>query len=63
LHSYRNVGFELETVRHHLSAGGAMVVDDIDANPAFDAFGKAHRRQSSFIWTAEPLAPDMRRVN
>ncbi len=37
-----------------------MVVDDIDANPAFDRFTKAHPEHPSFVCTAEPLAPDTR---
>jgi Methyltransferase domain len=63
MHSNRNVMFELETAWKYLSPGGVMVVDDIDANPAFDTFAKAHPRHPSFVCTAEPLAPDTRRFN
>jgi predicted O-methyltransferase YrrM len=63
LHSNRNVTFELECAWRYLSAGGVIVVDDIDANPAFDTFTKAHPEHPSFVCTAEPLSPDMRRFN
>jgi hypothetical protein len=63
LHSNRNVMFELEYAWRYLSAGGVMVVDDIDANHAFDTFTKAHPEHPSFVCTAEPLSPDMRRFN
>jgi hypothetical protein len=55
--------FELECAWRYLSAGGVIVVDDIDANPAFDTFTKAHPEHPSFVCTAEPLSPDMRRFN
>jgi hypothetical protein len=63
LHSNRNVMFELECAWRYLSAGGVIVVDDIDANPAFDTFTKAHPEHPSFVCTAEPLSPDLRRFN
>jgi hypothetical protein len=63
LHSNRNVMFELECAWRYLSAGGVIVVDDIDANSAFDTFTKAHPEHPSFVCTAEPLSPDMRRFN
>jgi predicted O-methyltransferase YrrM len=63
LHSNRNVMFELECAWRYLSAGGVIVVDDIDANDAFDTFTKAHPEHPSFVCTAEPLRPDMRRFN
>jgi hypothetical protein len=63
MHSNRNVMFELEYAWRYLSAGGVIVVDDIDANPAFDTFTKAHPDHPSFICTAEPLSLDMRRFN
>jgi hypothetical protein len=63
MHSNRNVMFELECAWRYLSAGGVLVVDDIDANPAFDTFTKAHPEHPSFVCTAEPLSPDMRRFN
>ena len=63
LHSNRNVMFELECAWRYLSPGGVIVVDDIDVNPAFDTFTKAHPEHPSFVCTAEPLSPDMRRFN
>jgi hypothetical protein len=38
-------------------------VDDIDSNPAFKTFAEAHPDHKSFICTAEPLSPDLRRFN
>jgi predicted O-methyltransferase YrrM len=63
MHSNRNVMFELDCAWDYLAPGGAMVVDDIDANPAFDTFVRAHPGQPSWVCTAEPLTPDMRRFN
>jgi predicted O-methyltransferase YrrM len=63
MHSNRNVMFELECAWRYLTVGGVMVVDDIDANPAFDTFTKSHPEHASFVCTAEPLHPDMRRFN
>ncbi len=40
-----------------------IVVDDIDANPAFRSFTKKHPEHPSFVCTAEPLSPDTRRFN
>jgi predicted O-methyltransferase YrrM len=63
MHTNRNVMFELECAWQYLSVGGVIVVDDIDVNPAFDTFTRAHREHSSFVCAAEPLSPDMRRFN
>jgi Methyltransferase domain len=63
MHSNRNVTFELECAWRYLSAGGVIVVDDTDANRAFDTFARAHPEHPSFVCTAEPLSPDMRRFN
>ena len=63
MHSNRNVTFELKCAWRYLSAGGVIVVDDIDVNPAFDTFAKAHPEHLSLVCTAEPLSPDMRRFN
>jgi predicted O-methyltransferase YrrM len=63
MHSNRNVMFELECAWRHLSAGGVIVVDDIDVNPAFNTFTRAHAEHPSFVCTAEPLHPDTRRFN
>ena len=63
MHSRRNVMFELTLAWQCLSPGGFMVVDDIDANPAFRMFAELHPRHPSLICTAEPLSPDLRRFN
>jgi predicted O-methyltransferase YrrM len=63
MHTNRNVMFELDCAWDYLAPGGAMVIDDVDANPAFDTFIKAHPEHASWICTAEPLAPDARRFN
>ncbi|HEY0183412.1 MAG TPA: class I SAM-dependent methyltransferase, partial [Rhodopila sp.] len=63
MHSNRNVMFELDCAWDYLAPGGVMVVDDIDANPAFDSFVREHPDHPSFVCTAEPLGPDMRRFN
>jgi hypothetical protein len=63
MHTNRNVMFELETAWDYLRPGGVMVVDDIDANPAFDTFTRRFSHHPSFVCTAEPLGPDTRRFN
>jgi hypothetical protein len=63
MHSFRNVMFELETVWDYLRPGGVIIVDDIDANAAFQTFSLRFREHTSLICTAEPLRPDMRRFN
>jgi hypothetical protein len=63
MHTNRNVMFELETAWDYLQPGGVIVVDDIDANPAFDTFTTRFPQHPSFICTAEPLGPDIRRFN
>jgi hypothetical protein len=63
MHSNRNVMFELETAWEYLRPHGVIVVDDIDANPAFDTFNARFAGHVSFVCTAEPLAPDQRRFN
>jgi hypothetical protein len=52
----------VNVVETYLS-GGVIVVDDIDVNPAFDTFTRAHTEHPSFVYTAEPLRPDRRRFN
>jgi predicted O-methyltransferase YrrM len=49
--SYRNVMFELECAWRYLSAGGVIVVDDIDVDPAFDTFSGCLQpcRRSQFL--------------
>jgi hypothetical protein len=63
LHSERNVCFELEQAWAALSPNGALVVDDIDANWGFRSFTQARSQSSFMIGEAEPLRPDLRRVN
>ena len=63
LHSARNVRFEIDRAWAQLASGGAIVVDDIDANWGFQSFGKAFTGHQSMICEAEPLHPDLRRFN
>jgi predicted O-methyltransferase YrrM len=63
MHTRRNVTFELETAWARLNPGGIMLIDDIDANPAFKTFVDAHPDVAAFVCTAEPLGIDHRRFN
>jgi Methyltransferase domain len=63
LHSERNVRFELDRAWAALRPGGAIVVDDIDANGGFRSFTSTFSGQSAFVCEAEPLHPDLRRFN
>jgi hypothetical protein len=63
LHSTHNVRFEIERAWAALRPGGAIVVDDIDTNWAFDSFVKAFSGHRSMVCEAEPLHPDLRRFN
>ena len=63
LHSRRNVLFELDRVWPALRPGGAIVVDDVDANSAFREFVAAHPRHAALVCEAEPVRPDTRRFN
>jgi methyltransferase family protein len=63
LHSERNVRFELDQAWAVLSSGGAIVVDDIDANRGFHGFSESVSDYHSLIGEAEPLRPDLRRFN
>jgi methyltransferase family protein len=63
LHSEHNVRFEMDRAWAALRPGGAMVVDDIDANWGFKSFEQAFSGHRSLICEAEPLHPDMRRFN
>lgn len=63
LHSERNVRFELDRTWAVLQPGGAMVVDDVDANRGFHSFTGAFPGHPSMICEAEPLYPDTRRFN
>ena len=63
LHSGRNVSFELEEAWRVLRPGGAIVVDDVDANSAFHEFVARNPGHFSVVCEAEPVRPDMRRLN
>jgi hypothetical protein len=63
LHSERNVLFELDQVLPALREGGALVVDDIDANYGFHSFTQNRPDLPSLICEAEPVRPDLRRFN
>jgi len=63
LHSEYNMLFELRTAWPHVRPGGAVVVDDIDNNRAFDEFTKAIPEHLSIVCEAEPLRPDPLRVS
>jgi predicted O-methyltransferase YrrM len=62
-HSAENMFFELSLAWKALRPGGAVVVDDIDLNWAFDEFSNRQRKSERFIGEAEPLRPDQRRFN
>ena len=63
LHSARNVLFELEHAFPAVREGGALVVDDIDANCGFHQFIQGTRGQKAMVCEAEPISPDLRRFN
>jgi Methyltransferase domain len=63
LHSERNVRFELDRAWASLKPGGAIVVDDVDANWGFHSFTQTFSGHQSAICEAEPLRPDLRRFN
>jgi len=46
-----------------LRPGGAIVVDDVDANWGFKSFTQTYSGYQSTICEAEPLRPDLRRFN
>jgi hypothetical protein len=62
-HSERNVRFELDRAWASLRPGGALVVDDVDANWGFRSFTQTFSGHQSMICEAEPLHPDLRRFN
>ena len=62
IHSERNVRFELDHAWPALRPGGAVVVDDVDANRGFRSFTQTLSCQS-LICEAEPIHPDRRRFN
>jgi len=63
IHSERNVRFESDLAWKALKPGGALVIDDIDANAAFHSFTQTVRGHQSMICEAEPVRPDTRRFN
>ena len=63
LHSERNVLFEMGCAWRALRPGGALVVDDVDANWGFRSFTQAFAAEQVLICEAEPLRPDTRRFN
>lgn len=63
LHSERNVRFELDRAWAVLRPGGALVIDDIDANWGFHSFNEVFAGQPHLVCEAEPLRPDLRRFN
>jgi hypothetical protein len=63
LHSEHNVRFEMDLAWAALRPGGALVVDDVDANWGFRSFLEAFPHHESIICEAEPLRPDLRRFN
>ena len=63
MHSERNVRFELDRAWAKLKPGGALVVDDVDANWGFHTFTQTVSGCQSTICEAEPLHPDVRRFN
>ena len=54
--------FEMNKAWMALRPGGAMVVDDIDLNPAFAEFSRSVPCEC-LICEAEPIRPDKRRFN
>jgi hypothetical protein len=63
LHSERNVRFELDRAWGALTANGALVVDDVDANWGFQSFTRTFPGYQSLVCEAEPIRPDGRRFN
>lgn len=63
LHTERNVRFEMDHAWAALRPGGAIVVDDIDANWGFHTFKQSRSDQRSIVCEAEPIKPNSRRFN
>jgi hypothetical protein len=49
LHTTRNTLFEMEQVASAMSAGGVMLVDDIDSHEGFTAFGGRHPEYQTIV--------------
>ena len=62
-HSADNVLFELRLAWASLRPGGALVVDDIDANDGFRVFCSSVPTCDAWVCEAEPIRPDERRSN
>ncbi len=52
LHTSRNTHFEIECVWRGLSAGGVVLVDDIEQNAAFGSFARSHADAKSLVFDA-----------
>lgn len=63
LHSEHNVRFEVDRAWACTRLGGAIVIDDIDANRGFRTFTGAFSGHRSMICEAEPIRSDPRRFN
>ena len=63
LHSEHNVRFEADQAWAFMRLGGAIVIDDIDANRGFRTLTEVFSGHQSMICEAEPLRPDLRRLN
>ncbi len=61
-HSKYNMLFEMTRAWGALRPGGAMVVDDIDLNAAFEEFSQTVVGEK-LVGEAEPIRPDTRRFN
>ena len=61
-HTRYNMLLEMNKAWPALRPGGALVVDDIDLNPAFAEFSRSVRCEQ-YICEAEPIRPDERRFN
>lgn len=62
-HTTDNVLFELRQAWAALRPGGAVLVDDIDTNNGFHQFLQIAPYQRAWACEAEPIRPDLRRVN
>jgi Methyltransferase domain len=63
MHMERNVRFELDRAWARVRLGGALVVDDVDANWGFRTFTQSISGHQSMICEAEPIRPDLTRFN